>query len=182
MSRIVREKFPISDYDALEDVLGDVLLDLLGYWSGLDSSRQENGYFSFRFAIQRGCWMGKRKMWEAQRYNAKHTRISFSDDADWDEDENGEPSRFTDVYRDLIDEDPTPESVVEELDDAQRAHAVLAGFTPSELEDYFDTILTDESQSAVADRLGVSQSAISQRRSVRARRLKDSAVKFGLVP
>lgn len=202
VSRIIREKFPIFDHDMLQDVLGDVLVDLLGYWSTLPSSRQEDGTFSFRYAIQRGCWMGKRKMWEAQRYNARHRRTAFDEQDggngyygdDWgqsaDEEESEAGAEEYVRYISLIahlhfkegDEDPTPETVVTELDETDRARQLLASLSPEELESYFDTILTDETMRDTATRKGTSVS--TQHRHVEAarHRLRDRATKFGLVP
>lgn len=173
VSRKLRAKFGDLDPEMLHDVLGDVLVDLLGYWTNLPSSKQTDGSFCFDFAITRGSWMGKRKVVEHYRLNEKEHRVYFG--LTLDDDDNAE-------YPDdmMTDPDPTPEEVILALDETERARKMLANLADEDLERYFD-LLSGETIRDSARRNGISKSN-QGRRVVEARaHLRDSAARYGLV-
>lgn len=172
VGRILNKKFRSIDAELMQDVLSEVTLDLLGYWHDLPSARRIDGTFSFKFAIQRGVWVGVRQMLAHYRLNETEHRIGLP---------VGEVTEGNAAYPMMVvvDEDPTPEEVIIALDEETRARALLADLSPVELEEFF-VALSGQTSREFAEEQGISQSTASRRQRKATARARFYAPGYGI--
>lgn len=179
VARKLGRRFPRVSGEVLDDALGDVVVDLIAYWQGLASSVSEDTDRNFYFAVKRGVWRGTTVLIERFRLGSIEVLHHLPAELDGGCDDTDEsPASWQSSF---VDPDPTPDEVVEELDAAERARRVLEELDSVELEDWFRSLLSGESERDAAKRLGISRSAYRDRRDVRLRRARRLAVKHGLL-
>lgn len=160
VARILRKKFRAIPPDLLQDVLSDVTLDLLSYWHDLPSSRRSDGHFSFKFALQRGCWVGMRQVLAAYRLNERESVLHFGMTG-------GDEDYITgDEEWDIADTAMGPEELALASEEQKIARQLLGELEPQELEDYF-LLLSDKTQRQHAADLGISQPAVHYRQKAK---------------
>lgn len=173
ITRILRRRFRSVDDEILADATQEALLDLMGYWQFLDSSSQAEG-LRLSYALMRGCRFGASKVFAMVNQRRSEQPFPFRD-GESDEDP------FDAFEYALVDPDPTPEEVLEESDLTERARRMLDGLDRAELADWFNNLLTPETEREQAEREGVARNAIHERRSLRRTRAREGARKYGLV-
>lgn len=202
IAKQIRRKYrPLNIEDVLEDVLSDVLCDLLGYWSSLSSS-QKGEQLSFAFAVNRGVWMGTKKVANVFKHNAQEElfdptqpqfltsegRIIQDEFGTYGIGAHGEASEgwegytthIPGSYMHITDPDPLPDEQVIEMDEEERARAVLESLSSEELHDYFDNLLSGETERETAKRLDVSPATVHRRRAAQRTNLQEHARRYGL--
>lgn len=172
ITRILRRRFPGVDNEILADATQEALLDLMGYWQFLDSSSQANGLL-LSYALMRGCRFGASKVFAMVNQRRMESPLPFK---------NGEADEdpFDAFEYMLVDHDPTPDEVLEDADLLERARRMLAEMPAAELSDWFNNLLTPETEREQAEREGVNHNAIHARRVLRRTRAREGARKYGL--
>lgn len=177
IQRILRAKFPRVEREIRADASQEALLDLMGYWQFLPSSHKETG-LDFHYALLRGSHFAATKVFAMVGQRRMEVPMAFDGhDAYHEEDDVIE----MDVAHRRVDDDPTADEVIEEIDLTERARRMLAEMSPTELEDAFNNLLSGETEREQAEREGVNRNAIHERRGVRRRRIREGARKYGLV-
>lgn len=163
--------------DQYEDVLGEVMVDLIGYWQQLPSSKleQSDPARNYSFAVRRGVWRGCSEVMAVlnrQRVEQPAPGIpgSYGEDGETVED----------PWESVADPGPLPDELAEQLDETERARRALAALEPGELHAFFEYLARDESERDCARRLNLSRAGV-QYRARRARcALRERAGTFGL--
>lgn len=172
----LRKRYAATVSDViLEDVAADVIVDLITYWQQRDSSSRD-GFLVLEFAIFRGVRQARDYVHAYVRTNQREVLAGYTDLSAGDADEDWESQGFT-----VIDPDPTGDEVVEELDYTNRARRMLSELSDEDLKDWATNLLTSDSERAQAEREGVTQQSIHDRRTVRRTRARRLATKYGLV-
>ena len=175
IKRILRTKFPRVEREILADASQEALLDLMGYWQFLPSAGQGAG-LDFHYALLRGVHTAATKVFAQVGQRRMEVPTAFGTGyADDESEEDWDAFEFT-----LVDPDPTPDEVLDDGDLIERARRMLSDLDPEELADWFNNLLTPETEREQSDREGRAPSTIHERRTVRAKRVREGARKYGL--
>jgi hypothetical protein len=161
--------------DIIEDASSDAITDLLDYWQTLASSKKEDRLV-LEFALRRGLHRAKEAIHRYVQLNRQEVLAGYTDLSAADADEDWEDENFS-----VIDDDPTTDEVVEDLDFTSRARRMLSELSDADLADWAATLLSGQGQRTQARRLGVNQSSISRANAARRETARLLAPKYGLV-
>lgn len=185
----LKSRFSGLSDEERSDILGEVMVDLIGYWQGLQSSVTNDIGKNFAFAVRRGRWRASSEARAVLQYNLSeipssgwnnhHEVGGESPGEGFDSGEDGHQTPF-----EWLSERywvPSPEELIEDDDLAERARQGLAQLPEEELRDWCEHLLTGASQRECARKLGITQRAFQCRQQVRRRRVLARAKQWGLV-
>lgn len=173
VNRFLMKRYPTLSSDERADVLSEVMVDLIGYWQGLSSSTTDDVQRNFAYACQRGRWSAVAEVNKLFRHN--HVEVlapACADDEISDDDKHFVHAQSRSI---------APDEIVVDDDLSERARYALAQLPEEELRDWFDHLLTGESQRDCARKLGISRNAFICRQRVRRSRMMSYAEACGLV-
>lgn len=168
---VIHRKWKDVKTEDIQDATQTAMLDLVDYWVNLASSNSDNPDQNFRYAVQRGVWTGMSYL-AAVFTEREHNLSLYAVEADDD---------GCTEYEYIPDQDPGPEETVLNRVQLSELRALLARCPDGELDPWLDDYLSGETEQAVADRLGISQPAVSKRwrsglRKLRVRMLEPASV------
>lgn len=177
IGRLLGTRFPYVDEDIREEAIASAMLRLLTYWQYLASSSTEDG-LTFGHALHYGTRYARTMMHEEIAHRSSRVTGYFhgvSEHAFGDTDD-------IDVSMDyVVDPDDPFDEVIGGLDETERVRRMLLTLPPEELEDYMRNLLTPLTEREQAQKEGVTQQSIHERREVRKKRATKLARSYGLV-
>lgn len=175
----LRRRFPGVDYDIREDAIATAMLRLLTYWQFLASSKSKEDIdkLTFVLAIIYGERFAVTSIFSELSRRKSEVAGYFNGGVDNEDDVDDSSAREFDI----VSTESSLDELVEDDDYVERTRKMLLALPSAELEDYMRNLLTPLTEREQAQKEGVTQQSIHERREVRKKRATKLARSYGLV-